>query len=240
MLRALAAVLLMMMAGLATQSALASEAAIRQAFQSKIPEVTVESVGKTPMPGLYEVVANGHIFYVDEKVNFVIRGTLFDARTTPAMRNVTQARNAELNSQVLVKSTDNAIKRVRGNGKRVVYTFEDPNCGYCRQQQKELLKLNDVTIYTFLWPILSPDSVEKSKAVWCSKDRAKAWDDLMSRGVAPQNDANCDTPISKNIELARRFGAQGTPAVFIADGRMLGGFVTADKIEEGFKSLASK
>jgi thiol:disulfide interchange protein DsbC len=238
MFRKLPAVLPLALA-LAAQAAHGSEAAIRQAFQSRISEVTVESVGKTPMPGLYEVIANGHIFYVDEKVNFVIRGTLFDART-PAMRNVTMARNAELNSQVLVKSTDNAIKRVRGNGRRVVYTFEDPNCGYCKRQQQELLKLNDVTIYTFLWPILSPDSVEKSKAVWCSKDRAQAWDDLMSRGVAPQNDGKCDTPIDKNMELARRFGAQGTPAVFIADGRMLGGYVTADKIEEALKSSTSK
>lgn len=239
MLRTITATLLVM-TGLAAGPAHASEAAIRQAFQSRIPEVTVESVGKTPMPGLYEIIADGHIFYVDEKVNFVIRGTLFDART-PTMRNVTLARNSELAAQALSKSHDNAIKRVRGNGKRVIYTFEDPNCGYCKRQQQELIKLNDVTIYTFLWPILSPDSVEKSRAIWCNKDRAKAWEDLMLRGVAPQqNGAKCDTPIEKNMEMARRFGAQGTPAVFLADGRMLGGFVTADKIEEGFKSPASK
>ena len=230
---------LLVMTGLAAAPVHASEAAIRQAFQSRIPDVVVESVGKTPMPGLYEIVAGGQIFYVDEKVNFLIRGVLFDART-PAMRNITQARNAELAAQILVKSTDNAIKRVRGNGRRVIYTFEDPNCGYCKQQQKELLKLTDVTIYTFLWPILSPDSIEKSRAVWCSKDRAKAWEDLMTRGVVPQDGAKCDTPLEKNMEMARRFGAQGTPAVFVADGRMLGGYVTADKIEEAFRSPVSK
>jgi len=238
MLRTITATLLVM-TGLAAGPAHASEAAIRHAFQSKLSDLTVESVGKTPMPGLYEVVANGQIFYVDEKVNFVIRGVLFDART-PAMRNVTLARNSELAAQSLSKSTDNAIKRVRGNGKRVIYTFEDPNCGYCKKQQQELIKLNDVTIYTFLWPILSPDSVEKSRAIWCARDRAKAWEDLMLRGVPPQNEARCDTPIEKNMEMARRFGAQGTPAVFIADGRMLGGYVTADKIEEAFRSPASK
>jgi thiol:disulfide interchange protein DsbC len=229
----------MMMAGLSTQAALGSEASIRQAFQSRIPEVTVESVGRTPMPGLYEIVANGHIFYVDEKVNFVIRGTLFDARTT-AMRNVTLARNSELTAQALSKSSDNAIKRVRGNGKRVIYTFEDPNCGYCKKLQQELIKLNDVTIYTFLWPILSPDSIEKSKAIWCARDRAKAWEDLMLRGVSPQNEARCDTPIEKNMEMARRFGAQGTPAIYLADGRMIGGFVAAERIEEIFRSPAAK
>lgn len=226
---------LMLAAALAAPAAHASEASIRQMFQSRIPDVTVESVNRSPMPGLYEVVANGHIFYTDEKVNFIIRGVLFDART-PAMRNVTKARNAELAAQALTKSTDNAIKRVRGNGRRVLYTFEDPNCGYCRQQQKELLKLNDVTIYTFLWPILSPDSVEKSRAVWCSKDRAKAWDDLMTRGVAPQGEARCDAPFEKNMDLARRFGANGTPAIFLADGSMIGGYVTAERIEEAFKS----
>lgn len=226
---------LMLAAALAAPAAHASEASIRQMFQSRIPDVTVESVNRSPMPGIYEVVANGHIFYTDEKVNFIIRGVLFDART-PAMRNVTKARNAELAAQALTKSTENAIKRVRGNGRRVLYTFEDPNCGYCRQQQKELLKLNDVTIYTFLWPILSPDSVEKSRAVWCSKDRAKAWDDLMTRGVAPQGEARCDAPFEKNMDLARRFGANGTPAIFLADGSMIGGYVTAERIEEAFKS----
>ena len=239
MLRKLAAVVLVMTAVLATRAALGSEASIRKAFQSRIPEVTVESVGKTPMPGLYEIIANGHIFYVDEKVNFVIRGTLFDART-PAMRNVTMARNSELTAQALSKSSDNAIKRVRGNGKRVLYTFEDPNCGYCKKQQQELLKLNDITIYTFLWPILSPDSIEKSKAIWCARDRARAWEDLMLRGVSPQNEARCDTPLEKNMEMARRFGAQGTPAIYLADGRMIGGFVAAEKIEEILRFPAAK
>jgi thiol:disulfide interchange protein DsbC len=229
----------LVLAVLGAQAAHASEAAIRQAFKAKIPEVTVESVSRSPMPGLYEVVANGHIFYTDEKANFIIRGTLFDARTE-ALRNVTLARNAELTAHALRTSTENAIKRVRGSGRRLIYTFEDPNCGYCREQQKELMKLKDVTIYTFLWPILSSDSVEKSKAVWCSRDRAKAWDDLMSSGVVPQGEPKCDTPFDKNMELARRFGAQGTPAVYLSDGRMLGGYVPADRIEEAFKSAGSR
>jgi thiol:disulfide interchange protein DsbC len=226
-------------AALGAQAALGSEAAIQRAFQAKLTEAKVESVSRTPMPGLYEVVADGLVFYTDEKVNFIIRGTLFDARTAQ-LQNLTMARNAQLVAQALGKSTDNAIKRVRGNGRRVIYTFEDPNCGYCRQQQKELLKLEDITVYTFLWPILSPDSVEKSKAVWCSADRARAWDNLMSRGVPPPGGTKCDTPIEKNMELARRFGAKGTPAVFLADGRMIGGFVSAEQIEEALRSLRAR
>src|SRR5512134_1664146 len=179
------ATLCAILAGLAAGSAIASEAAIRQSFQARFPNATVESVARTPFSGIYEVVFNGQIAYTDEKLNFVFFGNLVDLRSG-AERNLTRERSSELNSQSLRKSSDNAIKRVRGNGKRVLYTFEDPNCGFCRELQKEVMKLTDVTVYTFLWPILSPDSVEKSRAVWCSKDRAKAWDDLMSRGVAPQ------------------------------------------------------
>ena len=238
MLRTLPA-LLALIGVFAAGSAHASEAAIRKAFQSKISEVTVESVTRTPMPGLYEVVANGQIFYVVEKVEFVIRGVLFDARTA-SLRNLTSARNAEMAALLLRKSTGNAIKRVRGNGKRVIYTFEDPNCGFCKRQQAEFLKMTDITVYTFLWPILSPDSVDKSRAVWCSKDRAKAWDDLMSRGVVPQNDGKCDTPFDRNVDLARRFGAQGTPAIYLSDGSNVGGYLAADKLEEALKASKSE
>jgi thiol:disulfide interchange protein DsbC len=139
--------------------------------------------------------------------------------------------------EALGKSTSSAIKRVRGSGKRTIYTMEDPNCGYCKAFHKELAKVNDVTIYTFLWPILSPDSTDKSKLVWCAKDRAKAWDDLMTRGALPQNDGKCDTPLEKNKELAQRLGARGTPAVYLADGRQLPGMVPADKLEEALSTV---
>ena len=228
------------LAGLAAVSAIASEAAIRQSFQARFPKATVESVARTPFAGIYEVVFNGQIAYTDEKLNFVFFGNLVDMRAG-AERNITRERNAELAAQSLRKSADNAVKRVRGNGKRVLYTFEDPNCGYCRELQKELMKLSDVTIYTFLWPILSPDSIDKSRAVWCAKDRAKAWDDLMSRGVAPQAGAKCDAPFERNHELAQRFGFRGTPAVFLGDGRQVGaGYVPATELEQALNSVAAK
>jgi len=92
--------------------------------------------------------------------------------------------------------------------------------------------VNDVTIYTFLWPILSPDSTEKSKAIWCAKDRAKAWDDWMLRGVAPTGKRDCDTAVlEKNAKLAARFGLRGTPGIYLASGEQVGGFVPADKLE---------
>jgi thiol:disulfide interchange protein DsbC len=231
---------LAVLAGLAAGSACASEAAIQQSFQKRFPNATVESVTRTPFAGIYEVVFNGQIAYTDEKLSFVFFGNLVDVRAG-AERNLTRERGAQLASQALRRSADNAVKRVRGNGKRVLYTFEDPNCGFCRELQKELMKLSDVTIYTFLWPILSPDSREKSLAVWCAKDRAKAWDDLMSRGVAPAAGAKCDVPFEKNHELAQRFGIRGTPAVYLADGRQVGaGYVPAAELEQALNSVAAK
>jgi thiol:disulfide interchange protein DsbC len=224
-------------ASLAVGSAYASEAAIRQAFQAK-SSMPAESVAKTPMPGIYEVVSEGQIFYVDEKVNFILRGVMFDARTG-AMRNVTAERNMQLAAGALTKSMDLAFKRVRGNGKRRLYTFEDPNCVYCKQLHQEIAKVNDLTVYTFLIPILGPDSVAKSQAIWCAKDRAKAWDEVM-KGTAPAGSKSCDTPFEKNLELARRFGVRGTPAVYLPDGEQIGGYLPADRIEQSLKSASSR
>lgn len=238
MLRRLAAALVVV-TGLATGAAYGSEAAIRQAFQAKFPNATVEGVTRTPFAGIYEVVFNGQIAYTDEKLNFVFFGNLVDVRGGTE-RNLTRERSAQLAAQTLSKSTGQAIKRVRGNGKRVIYTFEDPNCSYCKQLQKELVKVTDITIYTFLWPILSPDSVEKSKSIWCAKDRAKAWDDVMLRGAAPQSDGKCESPLDRNMELAQRFGIRGTPAIFLADGRMIGGYVPAAELEQAINAASPK
>jgi len=234
--RTLSAVFLM--AWLAAGPVYGSEAAIRKGVQARFPDMPVESIAKTPFSGIYEVVMGGRILYTDDKASYFFIGNLIDMRG-PAERDLTSERSAQLAAQVLRKATDQAIKRVRGNGKRVIYTFEDPNCSYCRELQKELIKLSDVTIFTFLIPILSPDSVEKSRAVWCAKDRAKAWDDLMSRGVAPAEGTRCDTPLERNAALAQRFGVRGTPTIYLADGRMIGNYMTADKLEQAISSGSS-
>jgi thiol:disulfide interchange protein DsbC len=229
----------LMLACIVAGAADASEAVIRKGVQARFPELAVESVQKTPFGGIYEVVVGGRVLYTDDKVSYIFVGNLIDARG-PAERDLTRERNAQLAVQALKKASDNAIKRVRGNGKRVIYTFEDPNCGYCKQLQKELVKVNDITVYTFLWPILSQDSVDKSRAIWCAKDRAKAWDDFMLRGAAAQGDAKCDAPFDRNMELAQRFGIRGTPAIFLADGRMLGGYLPAAELEQAMNSAAAK
>jgi thiol:disulfide interchange protein DsbC len=208
----------------------ANESSIRQGFQKKFPKMTVETVVPTPFPGLYEVVVEGQVFYTDEKVSYLLSGNLLDMRGAQP-RNLTQETTGRIAAASLSKATATAVKRVRGNGKRVIYTFEDPNCGYCKELQKELAKLSDVTIYTFLWPILSQDSVDKSRAIWCAADRGKAWDDLMLKGINPSGKRDCDAPLERNMMLAQRFGLRGTPGVFLENGQQVGGFVPADKLE---------
>ena len=209
----------------------ANEARLRQALQAKFPKLAVESVTKLPFSGIFEVVLGGEVVYTDIKAEFMLGGTLYDIRTMPA-RNITQETTHKLVSKALTASHDSAIKMVRGNGKRVIYTFEDPNCGYCRELYKELGKMTDVTVYTFLYPILSPDSSEKSRAIWCSKDRAKAWEQVMTKGALTEQVKPCDAPLEKNTQMAQRFNIRGTPAIYLASGEQIGGYVPAAQIEQ--------
>jgi thiol:disulfide interchange protein DsbC len=240
MIRKIGAALLVASA-LSACPAYSAESEIRSALQNKFRDAPIESISKTPFSGIYEVVLGGRVLYTDEKGSFVFIGNLIDLRG-PSERDLTDERTSQLTAQALKQSADLAIKRVRGNGRRVIYTFEDPNCGWCRKFHGELARLNNVTIYTFLWPILSPESTEKSKMVWCARDRVKAWDDVMTRGNVQIQDGgkNCDTPIDKNLALAKRFGARGTPAVYLADGRQVGGFLPADKLEEALTLVSGK
>ena len=210
----------------------ADEALVRKGFQARFPDMKIESVTRTPFSGLYEVVFDGQVVYTDEKIAYLMSGNLFDLRTAQE-RNLTRERRDQIASSALVSAQGNAIKRVRGNGKRIVYTFEDPNCGYCKDLQKELNKMTNVTVYTFLLPILSPDSVEKSKIVWCAKDRTRTWDDMMTKGSLPANaPKNCATPLEENAALAKRFGVRGTPAVYLSNGQQVGGYLPAEKLEQ--------
>jgi thiol:disulfide interchange protein DsbC len=222
----------------ATASAYADEASVRQALQSRFPAMTVESVKKAPFAGLYEVVLDGEIVYTDEKVEYFFAGSIYDIRTLPP-RNLTQDNSGRMVVTTLNSARDAAaIKRVKGDGRRTLYTFEDPNCGYCKQLSRELTKIDNVTIYTFLLPILSQDSVEKSRAVWCADNRAQAWEDLMLKASVPDSARNCATPIERNRELMRRFGIRGTPAIYLENGRQIGGYLPAAQIEQALNSVS--
>ncbi|WP_434515163.1 DsbC family protein [Dechloromonas sp. ARDL1] len=211
--------------------AVADEADIRKVMEAKLG-TKVDSVAKSGYLGLYEVYADGTIFYTDEKVSaIVVGGQLVDAKS---MKNVTDERMRKLTAiRFGDLPLDRAIKQVRGDGKRVLATFEDPNCGYCKRLAKEMQKLDNVTIYTFLLPILSEDSVRKSRQIWCSSDRAKAWNDWMIDGKAPAGREDCDTSaITKNQDFGRKLNISGTPTLFFGDGERIPGAVPLARIEQ--------
>lgn len=218
--------------GLAAGPLLADEAQVRQLLRGRLPPaMVIESVAKSPIAGLYEVVLDGEIVYTDEKAEYFFGGNIFDIRSMPP-RNLTLGRTNELLVQALTEARDLAIKQVNGAGARLLFTFEDPNCGYCKALRRELAKLDNVTVYTFLLPILSQDSADKALAVWCAPDRLRAWDELMSNGVVPAQARACPNPLERIAALARRFQISSTPAIYLVDGRRIGGMRSAAEIEK--------
>jgi thiol:disulfide interchange protein DsbC len=208
---------------------LTPEAMIKRAIESRMAGIKVEGVAKTPYLGLYEVRLDGEILYTDEKMNYIFSGNIIDAKT---MQNITEKRLLDLTGIKWENlPLDAAVKTVRGNGKRMLAIFSDPNCPYCKRFEKDLAKVDDVTIYTFLYPILSKDSHEKSKAVWCSADKAKAWSDLMLNGTMPAT-GRCDTPIEANLALGHKYRVTGTPTLVFANGERVPGAISADRIEK--------
>lgn len=216
--------------------AVADEADLKKSMEARLG-TKVDSVTKAGYLGLYEVYADGHIFYTDEKMSAIILdGPLIDGKT---MKNVTEERLKRLTAIKFSElPLERAIKQVRGDGKRILATFEDPNCGYCKRLAKEMAKLDNVTIYTFLYPILSEDSVRKSKQIWCTSDRAKSWNDWMVDGKAPTGRDDCDTSaVSKNQEFGRKLNISGTPTIFFADGERVPGAVPLARIEQKMNAL---
>jgi len=214
----------------------ADEGDVKKAVESFVGSPAVESVAKVPYGGLYEVVLkSGELVYTDEKVTFLVDGRVIDTKTR---RDVTAARMAQLSAIDFGSlPLDQAIKQVRGNGARVLVTFEDPNCTYCKRLGKELSQMKDVTLYTFLYPILSPDSTEKSRNIWCAKDRAKAWNDWILEAKVPTA-AKCDSAVvDRNVALGQKLRINGTPTLFLADGRRLGGYVPAAELEQALASV---
>lgn len=208
-------------------AALADEADVKKAVEAKLGKV--EKIAKAPMTGIWEVTVDGQIFYADDKANYLIFGNLLEMKTG---KNLTAER--QFNSLPL----DLALKQVRGSGKNVMVTFEDPNCGYCKKLAKDILTLKDVTVYTFLYPVLGDDSYEKSKAIWCAADKSKVWTEWMTNGKAlPAVPAKCDTSgLDKSAQLGRKLRINGTPAIFFTGGERVGGYIPAAEIEKRFAS----
>lgn len=215
---------------LACSAVHAGETEIRQSLQSKFPTIgKLEHIVKTPYSGLYEVVVGDKLVYTDEQGLYLFDGNIIEAKTRT---DLTEQRRHKLFAIEFDKlPLDIAIKKVKGNGSRKMAYFTDPNCGYCRKLEKELTKINDVTLYMFIGPIFSPESKDLVRNVQCAKDPAKAWDELMQKGIAPAN-ANCTTKTDKVMALAKKLRANGTPNLIFADGTQVPGYLPAEELEK--------
>ena len=204
---------------------------IKSTLEARMGDATIKSIERTPIPGLYEVNLGSQIVYSDASGNYVLIGDLVDTRNS---KNLTEARLSETNKIDFAKLPfENAVKVVKGNGSRKIAVFSDPNCPYCKQLESTLKSIDNVTVYTFLYPVLSPDSTAKSKSIWCSKDRGTSWESWMLDRKAPTTAGDCDTTaIDKNLKLGHSMNVTGTPTVFLADGRRLPGAVPADRLEK--------
>lgn len=218
---------------LASLCASAQEAAIRKQLAERVPRLKpIDEISKTAIPGIYELRVNSsEIYYTDAQARYIIQGQIIDTQT---MRNLTEERVERLTA---VKFDElpfkDAFTIVRGDGKRKLAVFEDPNCGYCKRFERDLQKVDNVTIYMFLYPILGQDSVDKSKAIWCAKDPAKAWQDYMVRDQAVPASAACDTSaLARNNELGRKHKISGTPTLFFIDGTRAPGALDAKQVEK--------
>jgi thiol:disulfide interchange protein DsbC len=211
----------------------AVESAIKQAVEAWLKgKYKVDAVARTPITGLYEVRLGTDLIYVDEKAAYAfIEGQLIDLKNN---RNITRERTEELSAiQFKDLPLQLAFKQVQGNGRRVMAVFEDPNCGYCRKMRADLSGIKDITIYTFVLPLLSPDSEVKSRNALCAADKAKAWNDLMLSGKSPPTASpSCDAPIAKLKDLGRSLGVTGTPTVFFPNGKRLTGYAPMAQFEK--------
>lgn len=206
----------------------ASEDSVKKTLEARFPG-KVEGVQRTAFPGLYEAHLGSDVIYTDESVSYFIDGQLFDGKT---MKNLTQESASRYNAQQFAKlPLDLAAKMVKGNGKRTLVTFEDPNCGYCKKLAREITKLDNVTVYTFLLPVLGPDSVEKSKAIWCAPNRGKAWTEWMLDGKMPAT-KECKWPVERLMELGQKFRVNGTPALLFPDGELIPGYLPSAQLEQ--------
>lgn len=219
----------------AEQAAESSPKEICEKLQKKLIGrlgVKVTEVNPTPIPGLYEAVVEGDVIYSDAEANHVIMGQLFDTRTQQNLTAETKERLSRIDFSTL--PLNDAIKTVHGTGERELVVFSDPNCGFCKKMEASLKDLKDVTIYTFLYPVITPGSKDASANIWCSKDASKAWSDQMVSGKkAAERSKDCDiSALDRNIELGKKLGVSGTPTVFVPSGRRAPGAVDLGYIEQ--------
>ena len=209
----------------------ADEASLKKSLVPYFPNEKIEILKRIPFLQLYEITVGDQLFYVDEKAKYFFSGHLFDLKneknlTEERLQEIRNARKVDINSLPL----EYAIQEVKGNGERKLVIFSDPNCGYCKRLEKELIHINNVTIYTFLYPILK-GSKRISEAIWCSDDKLKSWNNFMLNGTTPTG-KSCEAPIDTLLKIGKQHGFNSTPTIVFANGKTVPGMISAEIIEK--------
>lgn len=215
------------------------EATIRKTLAERLPNLPpIDEVTPAPFPGLFEVRLGNEVVYTDAKGNYLLQGHLIDTKTRT---DLTEARINQLTAiDFAALPLKDALVWKSGNGARKLVVFADPNCGYCKRLERDLQKVKNVTVYTFLYPILGPDSTAKSRDIWCAKDGTKAWLDwMLDAKTPPRAMGACDTPVERNVELGKKYRVNGTPALVFVDGTRIPGALGADEIEKQLVASAA-
>ena len=222
-------------------TAMAQEAQIRKNIAERLPEFPkIDEITKTPIPGLYELRIGTNVLYSDERGEHLIQGEITDLKTRT---NLTQARIDKLTAIDFASlPLKDALVWKQGSGARKLVVFADPNCGYCKRFEKDMLEVKDVTVYTFLFPILGGDSPDKARDVWCAKDSGAVWRDWMIKGTPPPRSmGQCDTSaLTRNMALGRKYRVTGTPSLVFEDGKRVPGAMAPAQVEKQLQLSRAK
>jgi thiol:disulfide interchange protein DsbC len=214
-------------------AAQASElAALKKILEQKFPGADIRYIAKSPYFGLYEAALGDQMIYTDRKADQILVGAIYDTATKA---NLTESKMRKLNRVDVTKlPLDLALKKVKGNGSRKLIVFSDADCPFCHRLENEIKNLDNVTIYTFLFPIdgLHPDAANKSRRIWCAPDKVKAWDAFFASGKVPDNAGDCDNPVEKTQALGNSLKVNATPTLIFADGTIVPGALQAAQIEK--------
>jgi len=211
----------------------ADEDALREVMKNTYPELPIKSIQKTDYNDLYEVFIGSQIIYTNDTFDFlIVEGRVVDPKTKIDLTDLRLEELTRVNFNDLPLS--DAIKVVKGNGKRKIAIFSDVDCPYCKRlEKKELSNIDNITIYTFLYPLaIHPEAEEKSKKIWCTKDRAKAWNEYIFKDKLPKNSGDCKTPINKILKLGKDLGISSTPTIILSNGKRVPGAIPYKQLEE--------
>ncbi|MBK0065229.1 MULTISPECIES: DsbC family protein [unclassified Acinetobacter] len=207
---------------------------VQAQLKQKYPKLNIENIQKTEMQGLYSATLDNQIIYMGENAEHILIGSMIRLNDQHNLTKDLVVKNKTIDWSRL--PLQDAIKTVKGNGKRQIAVFSDPNCPYCKQLENQFDQLTNVTIYTFIYPIRS-QSVQPSKQVWCEANRAYAWNNLIRKGISPQSAATCANPIDRNLKLGQELGIQGTPTLIFSNGFKAAGIQSAQQIEDLWKEF---